>query len=182
MITSLGLIELNSIARGYEVADAMLKAADVKLIKAHSICPGKFIAMICGDVGAVKAAVSSGIEIGRGAVVDDLVIANIHKDVIPSISGTSAYEMGDSLGVLEFFSVATAIVAADACAKAAEIKLIEIRLGFAIGGKAFVTLTGDVSAVNAAIEAGAEVAKESGLLVDKTVIPRPHKDLKDVII
>lgn len=182
MIRTLGLIELNSIARGYDVADAMLKAANVSLVKAHSICPGKFIAMVSGDVGSVKASVEAGKEMGREFVVDELILPNLHQGIIPAITGTSDVKMRDSLGVLEFFSVASGIVAADKAAKAADVQLIEIRLGFAVGGKAFLTLTGDVSAVTAAIEAGADSAMENGLLVNKSVIPRPHPALMDSIV
>ncbi|MEG2315070.1 MAG: BMC domain-containing protein, partial [Clostridia bacterium] len=39
---SLGLLETNSIARGVEAGDAMLKAAEVKLVKAGPVCPGKY--------------------------------------------------------------------------------------------------------------------------------------------
>ncbi|MBP2028162.1 microcompartment protein CcmL/EutN [Acetoanaerobium pronyense] len=179
MIRTLGLIELNSIARGYEVADAMLKSANVELVKAHSICPGKFIAMVSGDVGAVNASVEAGLEIGKEFVVDELILPNLHPGIIPAITGTGEIGYGDSLGVLEFFAVASGIVAADKAAKAADVELIEIRLGFAVGGKSFLTLTGDVSAVNAAIEAGADAAMESGLLVNKAVIPRPHQGIMD---
>ncbi len=40
-----------------------------------------------------------------------------------------------SIGVIEFFSVASAVIAADAAAKAADVKMIEVRLAMAIGGK-----------------------------------------------
>ena len=63
-----------------------------------------------------------------------------------------------------------------------DISIIEIRLGLAVGGKAFVTITGDVSAVNSGIDAGAEVGKERGMLVNKTVIPRPSPELMDKLI
>ncbi len=182
MIRTLGLIELNSIARGYVTADAMIKAADVDLLKAHSICPGKFIVMVKGDTGAVKASVEAGLETGRECVVDQLILPNLHRDIIPAITGTTMIVTKDSLGALEFFSVASAIVAADAAVKAADVTLIELRLGFAIGGKAFITLTGDVSAVESAVEAGAETARESGLLVQKVVIPRPHAGLMKMLL
>lgn len=181
MIRTLGLIELNSIAKGYDVADAMLKAADVTLVKAHSICPGKFIAMVSGDVGAVKASVAAGIEVGKAYVVDDLVLPNLHSGIIPAITGTTEVVPNDSLGILEFFAVGSAIVAADYAAKAANVQLIELRLGFAVGGKAFLTLTGDVSAVEAAVGAGEQSALKNGLLVNKTIIPRPHKALMNVV-
>ena len=50
---SLGLLETNSIARGVEAGDAMLKAADVTLIKAGPVCPGKYTVLIYGEVAAV---------------------------------------------------------------------------------------------------------------------------------
>jgi len=73
-------------------------------------------------------------------------------------------------------------VAADAAVKAANVNIIDLRLGFAIGGKAYVTLTGDVSAVTAAVEAGSRTAAESGLLVSKVVIPRPHASLRGALL
>ena len=47
----------------------------------------------------------------------------------------------------------------------------------ALGGKAFVTMTGAVAAVETAVAAGAAVIAKKGLLVEKVVIPRPRKEL-----
>lgn len=182
MIRTIGLLELNSIARGIEVADIMIKAAEVKLLRANSICPGKYIVLISGDVGAVKASVEAGVEIGREFVVDKLVLPSVHPQLISAINGTTCINELYSLGVLEFFSIVASIVAADAAAKAAAVELIDIRLGFAIGGKAFVTLTGDVSSVKEAVEAGARVAEGAGMLVNKVVIPSPRKELFDKLL
>ena len=106
MVKSLGLIELNSIAKGYEVADCMLKVAEVTLIKAHSICPGKFIVMVSGDVGAVKTAVQTGREVGTVNIVDYLVLPNLSTQIIPAISGTTMVVVEDAFGAMEFFSIA----------------------------------------------------------------------------
>ena len=46
---SIGLIELGSIASGFQVADTMLKAADVELILARTICSGKYMVLVRGD-------------------------------------------------------------------------------------------------------------------------------------
>jgi microcompartment protein CcmL/EutN len=56
------------------------------------------------------------------------------------------------------------------------VQLLEVRLAMALGGKAFCTMTGDVAAVQAAVEAGRQVIAESGMLVNAVVIPRPHPD------
>ena len=174
---SIGLIELGSIASGYEVADAMLKTADVELLLARSICSGKYMVMIRGDVAAVQSAVAAGSQAGGFSVIDTFVIPNLHESVFPAISGATKVERLEALGILESFSVASLIEGADAAVKAANVELIELRLAMALGGKAFVTLTGSVSAVTSAIEAGARVVAQKGLLVNKVVLPNPRPEL-----
>lgn len=179
---SIGLIELGSIAAGYEVTDAMLKTADVDLVLARSICSGKYMVMVRGDVAAVQASVDAGSRAGSFSVIDTFVIPNVHEDVFPAISGTSKVETLEALGILESFSVASLIEGADAAAKSANVKLIEVRLAMALGGKAFVTLTGNVAAVRSAVESGAQVIAKKGLLVNKVVIPQPRKELLSEMI
>ena len=60
MKKAIGLVEIKSIPIGIETADEMLKAANVELIMANPICPGKYMILITGDVGAVKSSVESG--------------------------------------------------------------------------------------------------------------------------
>ena len=84
---SIGLIELTSIASGFLSCDAMLKAADVDLVLSRSICSGKYMVMVRGDVAAVQAAVSAGIAGARFSVIDSFVIPNLHEAVFPAISG-----------------------------------------------------------------------------------------------
>ena len=177
MIRTIGMIELNSIARGIKTADAMIKAAEVELLLAKTICPGKYIVMITGNVGAVTASIEAAVSIGGKHVVDKLLLPNVHEQVIPAVNEATGVVKLKDLGVMEFFSVATGIVAADAAAKAADVQLIEIRLGMGMGGKSFVTLTGDVSAVKNAIEAGVNVSLETGMLVNSEVVSGPNKDL-----
>ncbi len=177
MSNAIGLIELNSIARGYQVGDTMLKAAAVEILFNRTICPGKFMVMVGGDVAAVEAAINAGLEVGGETIVDDLLLPNVHPDVFPAISGTRVIETTAALGILETFSVATIIQAADAAVKAANIQLIEIHLAMAIGGKGYMTLTGDVAAVTAALDAAADYIRDKGLLVDKVVIPQPRPEI-----
>jgi microcompartment protein CcmL/EutN len=62
------------------------------------------------------------------------------------------------------------IEAADAAVKVASLQLLQIHLAMAIGGKGYVTMTGEVAAVTAAVEVGAEFIRSKGLLVNKVVI------------
>jgi microcompartment protein CcmL/EutN len=174
---SIGLIELSSIASGFSVADAMLKASNVRILLSRSICSGKYMVLIGGDTAAIESAVKVGEQVANGCLIDSLVIANLHPDVVIAIGRTQPVEPNGALGILESFNVATLIKAADACAKTADIQLLEVRLAMAMGGKAFCTMTGDVASVQAAVAAGREVIAEAGLLVNAVVIPRPHRDV-----
>jgi microcompartment protein CcmL/EutN len=174
---TIGIVELSSIAAGYATSDAMLKAADVEMLLARSICSGKYMVMVGGNIAAVQASVEAGVEASEAAVIDHAVLSNLDPSVFPAISGANPVEELDALGVIESFSVTSLIEAADAAAKSAAIQLVEIRLAMALGGKAFATLTGSVSDVQAAVEAGAALVAEKGLLVNRVVIPGPHPNL-----
>ncbi|MFA6542349.1 MAG: BMC domain-containing protein, partial [Bacteroidota bacterium] len=104
------------------------------------------------------------------------------ESIFPAISGTTKVEELEALGIIEAFSVASLIEGADAAVKSANVRLIEIRLAMALGGKAFVTLTGDVAAVQNAVEVGAKLIGQKGLLVNFVVIPRPRRELTSDMI
>lgn len=176
-MNALGMVETNNIAKGFEACDVMLKAAMVDLISSNPVCPGKFITLIRGRVAAVRSSVQAGEKIARDCLVDSFVIANVHQDVFPAISGTVSVEELRAVGIIETISLASAVVAGDEAAKAAEISLLEIRLGMALGGKSFVLFTGEVAAVEAAIRAGVSRAEGQGLVLGAVVIPSPHPDL-----
>ena len=144
MEKSIGLIELSSVASGFEVADAMLKAGNVRLLLSRSICSGKYMVLIGGDTAAVEAAVGAGAETANGCLIDRFIISNVHPDVFVALGRTQPVQPDGALGILESFNVATLIEAADAAAKAAAVQLLEVRLAMALGGKAFCTMTGDV--------------------------------------
>ena len=179
---AIGIVEVSSIARGYQVADAVLKRADVEIVVNRTICPGKYMVLISGDVDAVNASIETGIQVGAHSVVDHFIIPNVHADVFPAISGVAHLPELKALGVIEGFSVASVIEAADAAVKAANIQLINVHLAMAIGGKGFVVLTGEVGAVESAVEAGAAIIEKKGLLVEKVVIPSPRKEIIDEYI
>lgn len=181
-IITLGLLELNSIAKGIETCDIMVKTSDVDLIDSYPVCPGKYIILISGDVAAVETSVERGIATAGANFVDKLVLPHIHPQVIPGILGTAEVEKIDAIGIIETFSVASTIIAADASLKAAKVNIIEIRLAKGLGGKSFYTLTGTVAEVKAAIEAGSLIIEKEGVLVNKVVIAEPHILLKKQLL
>src|SRR5689334_22465107 len=174
---SIGLVEMGSIAAGFQVCDAMLKMADVQLVLARTICSGKYMVLVRGDVAAVEAAVKAGSTVGHFSVIDTFVIPNVHEAIFPAIAGITKVEALEALGIIESFSVASLIEGADAMAKTANVQLIEVRLAMALGGKAFASVTGSVSAVQSAVDAGAQTIARKGLLVNKVVIAQPRGEL-----
>ena len=69
------------------------------------------------------------------------------------------------------------ILVADAAAKAADVQLMEVRLGRGLGGKSFIALTGEIASVQAAVDAARAVEGTAGLMNDSVVIPAPHPDM-----
>lgn len=182
MFETIGFLELNSIAKGIEAADAMLKAAETELILAKAGCPGKYYILICGDVAAVKASLEAGAACAREHVVDSTLIPRVHPAVIAAITLAADVHEVAALGVMEFFSVSASIRAADAAVKAADIELIEVRLGTGIGGKSYVALTGDTAAVTEAVRCGADTCGDTGLLMDTVVIPNPRPEIFESLL
>jgi len=107
-------------------------------------------------------------------VVDQFLIQNIHSQLPAAIRGRVKVEDLEAVGIIETKEVASAIYAADAAVKAAEVTLVEARNQ--PGAKGLVVLTGQLSAVRAAVAAGVATIKQ-GMLVAQVVIPFAHKAL-----
>jgi microcompartment protein CcmL/EutN len=181
-LKAIAMIELNSIAKGVHVGDEMLKTADVELIMAQPICAGKYMVLVSGDVDSVERASEVGKEVAGEFLVDDFVIPNVHSSIFPALTATTQIHAIDSLGVIETFSVASSIMAADAAVKAADVDIIEIRCATGLGGKSFLYLTGDVSSVNSAMDAGIDVLQGTGLVLSHVIIPSPSRDIRRCIL
>jgi microcompartment protein CcmL/EutN len=178
-IKSIGLIELSSVATGFQVEDTMLKAGNIELLLARSICSGKFLIVVSGDVTSVQAALLAGAAAAGASLIERRQIARVHPSVLAAISNAVDVDPAElrSIGVIETFSAASIIEVADAAVKSANVTLLRVHLAMALGGKGFVLMAGDVSSVQAAVAAGAKVAGDDGMLVGKGVIAAPSREL-----
>lgn len=182
MLHAIGLIETNSIAKGIEAGDAMAKTANVSILLAKAICPGKYIVMIGGDVAAVQQSVAAAAAVAAETAVDSFIIPSVHPSIMPAIAGGNGIGELRAVGVIETFSVASCIEAADAAVKAASVEPVRMHLAFGIGGKSYVVLSGEVADVEAAVKAGCQVAGDKGMLVQRVVIPRPHRQMVEHLL
>jgi microcompartment protein CcmL/EutN len=108
-------------------------------------------------------------------------MGRIDPQVVTALFGTESTSKSGSLGVIETFSAASAIKAADIAVKTANVAIYDLRVSRGMGGKGLVMITGDVGDVSASVEAGAEYAAGLGLLMNKSVIAAPHKELWEQI-
>ena len=187
MIEAVGIIELTSIGIGIVAQDAMLKAGDVRVLLARTLCSGKYIVAVTGKVAEVTAAVDKGVAAIPAGLIDHCVIPKIHLAVFKALGQAvelhvPVSDAGDrmtpkALGVVETFSGASVLEAADVAAKAAQVTLIRLHLAMALGGKGYVMMTGSVMDVQAAVDAAAEIVRKKGLLVSAVTIPGPSREL-----
>ena len=181
-MNSIGLIEVKNISRGIKITDEMLKSAGVSLIQSGAVCPGKFVTIIGGDLSSIQAAVERAELIAEDALIDKFVIGNLGEKVFEAMCGTAIVKEKKALGIIETFTAASAIEAADAAVKAAVVSLIEVRVARGMGGKCFVSMTGNVADVTAAVEAGARIAAKTGVLINTEVIANPHPELWEAVL
>lgn len=182
MSRAIGMIEVKTTAAGVTAADLMVKTSEVEIVEAQTVCPGKYIAIIAGDLSAVKAAVEAACTAYEDKIIDSFVLGNPHPSIFPAIYGTTQVEEISALGILETYDAASCIEAADQAAKTAIVELMELRVAKGMCGKSYLFLTGEVSAVEASIEKASALAASKGMYLDSSVIAHPDKRMMDSLL
>ncbi len=177
---ALGLIEVASVARGMVVADVMAKKALIRILQAQPVTPGKFVVVVVGGEEEVSESMAIGLELAGDTLVDRLYLPKVDPQITPAMSGDVQVKQIEAMGIIETFSVAAAILAADRAVKAAEVRLVQLRLARGLGGRAFFILSGELHQVEAAVEEGRGIIHD-GMLLTTEIIARPHADLIQTI-
>lgn len=177
MARAIGMIEFKTVSAGITAADQMVKTSEVELLEAQTVCPGKYIALIAGELSAVKAAVECAENTRPDELIGSFVLGNPDASIFPAIYGSSQIEEIKALGILETYDAASIIVAADIAAKTAIVKLIELRIAKGMCGKSYMLITGEVAACEAAIQKAKASVGERGMFLDSSVIARPDAQL-----
>jgi ethanolamine utilization protein EutM len=89
---ALGMIETRGYVGSVEASDAMVKAANVTLVKTISIGGGLITVLATGDVGSVKAAVDAGAKAAGkvGELISSHILARPHEDLMKVFMGEPA--------------------------------------------------------------------------------------------
>ena len=174
-VPSLGLLEIESIARGMVCADAMVKRAVVRLDQAQAVTPGKFIIVVSGGEEDVAQALDAGRELTGDTLIDELYLPLADPQLVPAVRGESPKQELDAVGIVETRSVAASIVSADRAVKASDVFIVRMRLARGLGGKAFFVITGDLHQVQSGVEAAVSRG-DTGMIQRTEIIPNPHPD------
>ena len=182
MITgpAIALLELESIARGMLVADAVVKRAEVTIDLAEAVTPGKYLLLFHGPVAEVEESFQAGVEAARSTLLDRLLLPQAADGLLRALEGHVDSEWSESIGIVETHTVASTLLAADTALKRADVRLMKLQLARGIGGKGVFTLTGELSMLQAALE-GAAAAIDPSLLQTTELIERPHPELRGCV-
>ena len=174
---AIGMVEYKTVSSGIKAADLIVKTAEVELLEAQTVCPGKFIILFTGDLSAIRVSVDAAVKTYPESLIDSFVLGNPHESIFPAIYGTTQIEKVNAFGILETYDAASIIVAADVAAKTAIVDLIELRIAKGMCGKSYLILTGEVAAVESAIEKAKQSVAGNGMYLDSSVIAHPDEQI-----
>ncbi len=175
---TLGVVETKTIASGVKMADEMLKIADVKLVKASTICSGRYLIFVSGKQSDVEMAV------GHASLTNKLtgsfVISGVSPELVTVLKKRLAINTEQAIGLVESSTVSAGIAAADVAVKSADISLIRFVAGLGICGKSYFLFSGEL----AAVEEANSVAKAflGTKYIESIVLARPENDVVKAIV
>lgn len=196
---AVGLVEVFGLPPAVFVADAMVKAADVRLVDLEVNTLGAMTIKVTGDVGAVRTAFENGermaTELGAN-VATSLISSYSPQGVRPWIEAPQKItrllksrsslipldgEISNlALGLIETRGFTGVVAAADAMLKSADVHIVSLeKIGASL---ACVLVRGDVAAVHAAIAAGKSEASRIGRFMSAHTIPRPDPVIQRLFV
>ncbi len=178
-MNSLGLVETKSIAFGIGLADEMVKCADVELLRAKTICSGRFMILVSGDRSAVGAAMGPVVEAG-GNISSRHLLSKVSSEVVDVLLKNPQVVESGSLGIIECRNVIMGISRSDSAVKAANVNLIKLVCGQGINGKSYFILNGDVADIEAGVDAAEEMLGK--YLLYKKIIPSPDRAIISAVL
>jgi len=174
---SIALLEFDSVAAGIVAGDAMVKRAPITALHTGTVQPGHYLVLVAGEVGDVEEAVDAGTSASGDAMLDMVLLPDVHPDVVEALRGLRVDGTVEALGIIETVSVASIIEAADAGIKGAQVELLEMHMADGLGGRGYLLFGGAVSDVEAAVGIGSgRVLPEN--LVRRAVISQLHTEMR----
>lgn len=165
---TIGIAEFNNIPEGIKNLDIVLKKADVEIYKGGVTCPGKYYFIIYGDNEDVKSAFE---EITGEAKFE--IISGVSEKIIEILERKNKKDLGSSIGIIEFFTIAESVKALDMILKSNTVETLKLILGSGIAGKSYFVVTGDTSSVTEAVNSVDQKIRYR----EKSLINNPDKNI-----
>jgi len=172
---AIALIELGSVAAGAFAADKMVKRAPVELLHAGTVHSGKYLILVGGGTAEVEESYRAGMQAAPADILDEVLLPQVHTQVVKALDGARRFNDYDSLVVLETSTVAAIVRASDAAVKGARVELAELRLGNGLGGRGLAMLTGKLTDVEAAADIAAQCLAGRDVTLCKSIVSNVHK-------
>ena len=174
------MLEVGTIARGVVVSDAGLKRAPAVLLHARAVSGGKLLVMYEGGVAEVNEAMAAGRAAAGTQLLDSVELPLADAQIWPMLGASVApldwsLEPGaEAVAIIETSTVCAAIAAADAACKMADVVVRDVRFAVDLAGKAYFTLTGTLSAIEAAALAATDAAGARAVGIETIAQPVPE--------
>jgi microcompartment protein CcmL/EutN len=176
-LEAVAVVETASIARGFVVLDALTKRAPVVVRTARAVSPGKFVILYGGAVEAVREAHDAALESAHTNLVDELFLPGAHASLLAAVDQAVVPADGESAGIVEMTTIASAVLAADTALKAVDVSVLRMHLAVGVGGKGWFTITGALADVEAALDAVREGVREDRVVAIE-LIAQPHGEVR----
>src|SRR5580692_10983339 len=130
---TLGVLEIDSLARGIVSADAALKKASTNVLWAGPVTPGKYLLLLRGELAETEEALAAGAAIADDRLLDRLLLPQAHAELWLALGPARKLPM-KAVGIVETLGAAGALRAADAACKVADVAIGSLQLCRGIGG------------------------------------------------
>jgi len=172
---ALALVEFSGLVRGARIADAVMKAADVRLLASVSSSGPRHLLLFDGEVEAVRLAYETALVDGEGRVLDAVFLPFAHRGLVAGLAEAPLQAPRlDAVLLVETATLSAAARALDAALKALPIDLLAWRKGPGLAGRSVFALAG----THADLEAAEEVIDRhaGGGLLDQHLLAHPDPD------
>ena len=182
-VDALGLLETTGYAGAVGGSDAMVKTANVALVRLTIASGGRTVAMVKGSIDSVQASVAAGAAAAReaGELNCERVISRPDPAVMACFAGVDKEPGGSpddairAMGVIETRSTVALVKAVDEMLKAADVEFEgRYKVGYFLTAG---VVRGDVDSVRTALEVGAREAEKHGELASAHLIPHPYPEM-----
>lgn len=163
---TIGIVEFNSIPKGIENLDRVIKETNINVFKAGVTCPGKYYFIVYGDNQDI---------IEASKVLEDAlkfeIISGVSKKMIEILERKNTKVLGNSIGVMEFFTISESVKALDMILKNNPVQALKLILGAGLAGKSYFVITGDTESIKTSLD------KMDIKCKSKAIINNPSKDI-----